>query len=266
MDKNLIIDVGVHQGEDTEYYLKKGFRVVGIEADPQLYNNIKHKLQPYIDNGQLQLLNLAIAPQDGEITFYANLNHSVWGTISPDWVQRNKIFGTNSQEITVQGCKFENILQQFGIPYYLKVDIEGADMLCVKALQHFDTKPQFISIESDKNSWNNLLAEFNILKKLGYQKFKIISQQNITQQTCPFPPQEGKYIEHKFEFGSSGLFGEETPGKWLSEPQAINHYKRIFLYYKIFRLNGFLYDIPLGKKLLEKFNIMEPWYDTHASL
>jgi len=46
MNKNLIIDVGVHQGEDTEYYLKKGFCVVGIEADPQLYEPQKIDYNP----------------------------------------------------------------------------------------------------------------------------------------------------------------------------------------------------------------------------
>ncbi|WP_071192526.1 FkbM family methyltransferase [Trichormus sp. NMC-1] len=266
MDKNLIIDVGVHQGEDTEYYLKKGFRVIGIEADPQLYETTKNRLQSYINDGQLQLLNLAIAPQDGEITFYTNLNNSVWGTISPDWVKRNEIYGTQSLGITVKSSKFETILQEFGIPYYLKIDIEGADLLCVEALRHFDSKPQFLSIESDKTSWSSLLEEFKLLAELGYQKFKVINQEKISQQMCPFPAREGQYIEHQFEFGSSGLFGEETAGTWLSESEAINLYKRIFWYYKIFRLNGFIYDIPLGKKLLEALNVIEPWYDTHASL
>ena len=31
---DLIYDVGFHQGEDTAYYLKKGFRVVAFEAHP----------------------------------------------------------------------------------------------------------------------------------------------------------------------------------------------------------------------------------------
>ena len=29
-DPTLIYDVGAHRGEDTEFYLKKGFRVVAI--------------------------------------------------------------------------------------------------------------------------------------------------------------------------------------------------------------------------------------------
>jgi hypothetical protein len=36
MDGNLIYDFGMHDGADTDYYLRKGFRVVAVEADPLL--------------------------------------------------------------------------------------------------------------------------------------------------------------------------------------------------------------------------------------
>ena len=36
MDANLIFDLGMHRGEDTELYLKKGFRVVAVDADAEL--------------------------------------------------------------------------------------------------------------------------------------------------------------------------------------------------------------------------------------
>ncbi len=33
---DLIYDVGLHRGEDAEFYLRKGFRVVAFEANPDL--------------------------------------------------------------------------------------------------------------------------------------------------------------------------------------------------------------------------------------
>jgi hypothetical protein len=33
---NLIYDVGMHTGQDTEFYLAKGFNVIAIEANPLL--------------------------------------------------------------------------------------------------------------------------------------------------------------------------------------------------------------------------------------
>jgi len=40
VESDLIYDVGVHQGEDTDFYLKKGFRVVGIEANAALCKSV----------------------------------------------------------------------------------------------------------------------------------------------------------------------------------------------------------------------------------
>ena len=31
--RDLLYDVGMHRGEDAEFYLRKGFRVIGFDAD-----------------------------------------------------------------------------------------------------------------------------------------------------------------------------------------------------------------------------------------
>jgi hypothetical protein len=36
LQPDLIYDVGFHVGEDTEFYLKKGYRVLAVEANPEL--------------------------------------------------------------------------------------------------------------------------------------------------------------------------------------------------------------------------------------
>ena len=37
MRQNLLIfDIGCHLGEDSEFYLRKGFKVVAVEANPEL--------------------------------------------------------------------------------------------------------------------------------------------------------------------------------------------------------------------------------------
>jgi hypothetical protein len=33
---DLIFDIGAHRGEDTEYYLRRGFRVVAVECEPSI--------------------------------------------------------------------------------------------------------------------------------------------------------------------------------------------------------------------------------------
>jgi hypothetical protein len=52
----LIYDVGAHKGEDAEFYLKKGFSVVAIEANPELYSLLSVGFSEFIKSGNLFFL------------------------------------------------------------------------------------------------------------------------------------------------------------------------------------------------------------------
>ena len=88
----LIYDVGAHKGEDTEFYLKKGFSVVAIEANPALCLGLTKRFEEFINSGRLVLLNLAISDHSGEVTLFIN-DKSDWGTTDPEWVKRNQALG-----------------------------------------------------------------------------------------------------------------------------------------------------------------------------
>ena len=113
------------------------------------------------------------------------------------------------------GVVFTSLLKTYGTPYYLKIDIEGADLLCIESLQ-VPNVPKYLSIESDKLDWSALLHEFDVLTALGYRRFKVVGQHRWPKVKPPNPPLEGKYVDRKFTLTSSGLFGEEAPGQWLS--------------------------------------------------
>jgi FkbM family methyltransferase len=179
MNPELVFDVGLHKGEDSELYLKKGFKVVAVEADPGLCAAAEIRLRQYIASGQLTIVNAAVAEKAGPLRFFKNEQISVWGTTSPRWADRNERLGKRSSVMTVEGVEFGQLLKEFGCPYYLKVDIEGSDLLCLHALTEIDTKPVHVSIESNKVSWRELLHEFELLTSLGYSKFKVVDQTKV---------------------------------------------------------------------------------------
>lgn len=268
MQEDLIFDVGFHQGEDTDFYLKKGFRVVGIEANPVLYAAGVERFKKEIAAGQLNLLNVAITDTEGPIRFFVNLRVTERGTTSRDWADRNRKLGQESEEILVTGVRFERILRDFGVPYYLKIDIEGADVLCLEGLHHLESRPVHVSLESNKVSWAGLSGEFAQLRSLGYRRFKVVNQAEVPRQTCPLPAKEGRYAQHRFALGASGAFGEEAPGKWLSEQQAISRYRRIFVRYRLFGDAGWFTSRTLRFPVLWRLARHLPtvdWFDTHAT-
>jgi hypothetical protein len=148
----------------------------------------------------------------------------------------------------------------------LKVDIEGADLLCLKALGELGERPRYVSIEAEVDVLSGIRHEIAVLSELGYARFKIVRQGHVPLQSCPFPAREGQYVEYKFPYGSSGMFGEEAPGEWLSGDRAVETYRKIVRVQRLFGDKGWVRRLPLGNKVT---NFIQPdvsWYDTHASL
>ena len=272
MQKKVIVDLGAHRGEDSDFYLRKGFRVIAVDASDELCKIISQRFKDHPNRNDFKILNYAITEKDDEVVeFYENIDESYWGTIFESWDQRNKGFGTTSIKKTVKTIRLDtliqNELQNEESLEYVKIDIEGADTMALRSLYNLKQKPKFVSLESEKVSWDRLIAEFTILKDLGYHKFKVVDQTKVQDQKCPYPPLEGDYIDYKFELGSTGLFGHELPGEWLSADEAIKVYKKIFFRYKYFGDHGILKNRYFNK-LMNVFKLKYPhvgWYDTHAT-
>jgi FkbM family methyltransferase len=125
-DETLVYDVGLHRGEDTDYYLKLGYRVVAFEADPILAAECRGRFAAEIAAGRLHIVEGAIAPreQGDRLTFFRS-SISVWGTVEPDWEARNRGLGAAITAIQVDRVDIEAAFKAFGVPLYLKIDVEG---------------------------------------------------------------------------------------------------------------------------------------------
>jgi FkbM family methyltransferase len=269
---DLIYDVGMHKGEDTGFYLSKGFKVIAFEADPEHINYNKNKFSENIEKKELVIVEGAIVdkPISDKVAFYKNTTKSDWGTVDAKWAKRNEILGTENELIQVDVVDFSECIERYGMPYYMKIDIEGADTLCLERLLEFDHKPEFISIESNKTSYEGVLEEVSLLERLGYGEFMAVQQQDIHLQDVPNPPREGVYVPHTFPLGSSGLFGKELQGKWKSKEDILKEYRTILNNYHRFGDNTFWQQNKIARGFLNKVVssiIGKPipgWFDIHA--
>jgi len=255
---NLIYDIGLHKGEDTDYYLRKKYRVVAIEANSDLCRECTEKFSQEIESDRLVIINKAISNSAGSINFYIN-DLSVWGTLDPEWAKRNELRGAKSHSVEIQATTIGEILSYHGMPFYMKIDIEGADILCLKGLLELTEKPRYISVESSATSLRDTLEQLEVLDQLGYTKFKIIPQHKVQKQTCP------TLANYRFPKDSSGTFGEDTPGEWQSLDKVKKKYRAIHFEYRIIGPNnGLLRKFP---RRIAKFLFPRGtgWYDTHAT-
>jgi FkbM family methyltransferase len=208
--KDLIYDLGMNNGADTDFYLQKGFRVVAIEANPPLCQAAARRFRGEIETGQLTILNYGIADEVGRKEFRINLDKDDWSSFEPSYSDRT----ANVEVIQVECLRLDDVFDEFGIPYYLKVDIEGYDDCAVRALErtrkHTRKLPAYVSTEATVPQFGSRMAA------LGYDAFKYISQKWAYLQPLPDPPKEGRFYDVNMTGFHSGPFGEETYGQWLT--------------------------------------------------
>lgn len=247
--RDLIYDVGMNNGDDTAFYLHQGFRVIGIDADPRSVDVAKHRFRNELASGRVTILNVGIAETAGTGTFWICEGVSEWSSFNE---KKAPSMGEKHYPIEVETRPFSDILNEHGVPFYLKVDIEGNDALCIRDLAG-RSLPPFISVE-DKNQD---LSETQVppillgLRDVGYRRFKLISQWDFSPHVhsdtaalfrrllnsaaygrlrAPglsllakhFTYQDWLLRKHHYRFpvDSSGPWGEGTPGRWLSFEQA----------------------------------------------
>lgn len=226
----LVFDLGMYDAADTQYYLEEGFRVVAIEANPALAQRGERELENYVQAGQLKIINAAVANESKDITL----------TISGDDLGSSSIFKERTDyrtpigQYTVRGVTIQSLFSEFGLPYYLKIDIEGADDLVVFSLTS-QTRPQFLSFELADGPERYIKH----LASIGYSKFKIINQRsfrNLSNHRNFYDRCAGKairmmgygeptYVKRNGRFFKSGHSSGPVPwasdGQWRSAAAVI---------------------------------------------
>jgi FkbM family methyltransferase len=230
VDRSLIFDVGCNDGQDSDFYLKKGFRVVAVEANPALCELLRERFAEEIAEGRFILVCEAIAEEEGEVEFYLNEIENIRSTIMPDHAELATALGRPPTKTVVWRAVFhEGRHRRSGSTEY-PMSLAGQ------------------------------IRVLHLLQKLGYQRFQVIDQMSVPSQVPPRPAREGQYVDVELEINGSGLFRKELPsGDWLTLDGAILHFVKLFARNK--RM-GLMRRLPV----MNRFAGHGSWYDIHAAL
>jgi FkbM family methyltransferase len=206
---DLIYDVGIHDGNDTAYYLAEGYRVLAIDANPAHIERATKRFEHELNDERLTLLSVAIGPEEGATTFWICDAVSEWSSLDEQIAAR---LGLPYHAVTVECRKFSNIVREHGVPLYLKVDIETADRHCLAGLDP-DASPRYVSVEF--SDLDDLIA----LRRLGYDAFKVIHQAqrfgHAQFRAGREAPSSRSRPATGVPPGPSGPFGEAAEGDWV---------------------------------------------------
>jgi FkbM family methyltransferase len=204
---DLIFDIGMHTGVDTQYYLELGYRVVAVEANPDLVKESRKRFSDAISDGLLVIENIGLGNQRGVLPFYVNHGTAEWSSFKKHLGARNGKFHV----IEVPCIVLADLVAKHGVPYFMKVDIEGLDNAVTRDVADLPEKPSYVSIEDGGIS--SMLA----LCHAGARRFKFSNQPDVQASI-------NESTGHVFGESSSGPFAERLPGPWLDHHEAFEFY------------------------------------------
>lgn len=203
----LIFDVGANNGADSAFYLRKGFRVVAVEPNPELCALMRDSLADYVADGRLTIEESAIAGAAGRRQLHIS-RYSEWSSLRANHKNRGEWDGG---VLEVPSMTLDQLIDRHGQPYYIKIDIEGLELNALRAYGQAGQLADYVSIEVNWD-WR---ACVHRLAALGYRSFQLVRQGRGFLPPPPMPAREGDYAPQTFEDAMTGVFGRELPGPWL---------------------------------------------------
>lgn len=207
----IVYDVGMHNGDDSQYYLEKGLNVVGVDANPEMCAIAQDRFSLEISQGRLKIVCAGLTDRQGSAEFYINEAEPAISTFVPQAFDKFSWAIPAWKKIFVETFLLTSLIDRIGPAYYIKIDIEFSDVKVLNDLRTAGVAPPFISVEM-----HDILA-FELLKGMGYSKFQIVDGASVAKRFAgtSVVRVDGARFCRDFLPSSSGPCGNDLPNEWI---------------------------------------------------
>src|SRR5690606_21613639 len=135
----------------VKVFRRMGYKVVAVEPEHAAISTLKYR---FGKDKNVTIVNKGISDENGTLKIYITASRSGLNTLNPRWVDSLADEKDNrwhkkhkfEKSYDVQVITLEDLIQEFGVPYYVKIDVEGFELNVIKGLK---SVPHFISFESN---------------------------------------------------------------------------------------------------------------------
>jgi FkbM family methyltransferase len=141
----LVFDIGANVGTMTTIFASLGAKVVAVEPNPDCARHIELATS----RDAVDVLQAAVGEKNGLAELKVSDRKDKMSSLSTAWreavSQGNQDYvGMWNRTLTVPMITLDSLVHRYGLPFYIKIDVEGYEELVLKALSRC---PPLLSFE-----------------------------------------------------------------------------------------------------------------------
>lgn len=150
-EKPLVFDVGANKGNKAYAFARMGYNVICLEPEKKSLETLNYRFK---NNQQVKIVPKGVSDSNKIIKLHIHDYRSGYNTFSDKWVNHlhdngKERVGKNIdilESYDVETTTLDQLIEEFGMPLFVKIDVEGHELEVVSGLSK---KVPYISFEAN---------------------------------------------------------------------------------------------------------------------
>lgn len=165
----LLFDIGANRGDATIAGINLGYKVIALEPAPRVFVEL---ISNFIYNPNVIPLRLAVGEKYGErLEFYECVEDGL-STLDKDWLTKPGMpyYGKEFRTISVNTCTVDWLVEKYGRPDLMKIDVEGAEWGVLRGMSENYGK---LALEWTQETMDEHNEQLQYLASIGYTEYRL---------------------------------------------------------------------------------------------